>query len=277
MPTFSSADGTRLGYHERGDGPPLICLPGGPMQDSEYLGDLGGLPAYQKLILADPRGTGLSAMPADPASCRCDRQVDDVEALRVHLGLDRIDLLGHSAGANLAVRYLERYPDRVSRLVLVTPSPRAVGIEITGAARLAAAVLRSDEPWYPGAFAALRALVAGEESEELADQVRPFFYGRWDAAARAHSEGPYGHRNEEAIPFYLADGAFEPATTRAALKSFAAPVLLVAGEFDLNTMPWAVTEYAALFPNATLVVQPGAGHYPWLDDPERFVATIAGL
>ncbi|MBO0869817.1 MAG: alpha/beta hydrolase [Micromonosporaceae bacterium] len=275
MPTFSAPDGTLLAYHERGDGAPLVCLPGGPMQDCGYLGDLGGLPAYRRLILLDPRGTGGSAVPADPASYRCDRQVDDVEALRVHLGLDRIDLLGHSAGGNLAVRYLERHPDRVGRLVLVTPSPRAVGIEITGAARTAAAQLRRDEAWYPDASAALAALAAGEDSAELWQRVQPFFYGRWDAAARAHSGSIERHRNDEAIPFCVADGAFDPPATRAAIGTAGAPVLLVAGEFDLNTMPWVVAEYAALFRNAEHVVQPGAGHYPWLDDPDRFLAIVA--
>lgn len=38
MPTFSAPDGTVLTYHVTGEGPPLLCLPGGPMQDSVYLG-----------------------------------------------------------------------------------------------------------------------------------------------------------------------------------------------------------------------------------------------
>ncbi|MGH3389890.1 MAG: alpha/beta fold hydrolase, partial [Actinomadura sp.] len=62
---------------------------------------------------------------------------------------------------------------------------------------------------------------------------------------------------------------------RAALAAFDAPVLLLAGETDLNTPPSAVAEYAGLFPNAELVVQPQAGHFPWLDDAGRFVATTA--
>ena len=61
------------------------------MQDSVYLGDLGGLSARRQLIVLDLRGTGRS-IPADPASYRCDRLVDDVGALQdVHLGMDSID------------------------------------------------------------------------------------------------------------------------------------------------------------------------------------------
>ena len=44
---------------------------------------------------------------------------------------------------------------------------------------------------------------------------------------------------------------------------------------DLNSTPGVVAELADLFPNAELVVQPGAGHYPWLDDAAQFVATTA--
>ncbi len=49
----------------------------------------------------------------------------------------------------------------------------------------------------------------------------------------------------------------------------------LAGQTDLNTVPGVVAEYAELFPNAEFVIQPGAGHFPWLDDPDRFVAATA--
>ena len=85
MPTFCAADGTEIAYHVQGEGVPLICLPGGPMRESAYLGDLGGLAGHRQLIMLDLRGTGESAIPADPGSYRCDRLVDDVCALQDHL------------------------------------------------------------------------------------------------------------------------------------------------------------------------------------------------
>ncbi|MFJ6833685.1 alpha/beta fold hydrolase [Streptomyces sp. NPDC091209] len=54
-------------------------------------------------------------------------------------------------------------------------------------------------------------------------------------------------------------------------------VLVLAGEVDLNSPPPAMAGIAALFPHAELVVQPGAGHFPWLDDPERFVSTTTAF
>jgi proline iminopeptidase len=275
MPTFSAYDGTDLAYHVYGQGAPLICLPGGPMQDSAYLGELGGLSAHRRLILLDLRGTGQSAIPEDAASYRCDRLVDDVEALRARLGLDRMDLLGHSAGTNLAVLYATRHPERVSKLALITPSTQAVGITTTAEARREIARLRMDQPWYPQASAALDAIVSGKATDGDWAAIAPFFYGRWDTAAQARQASDDLQRNKEAGTVFAADGAFDPDATRAALAVFEAPVLVLAGEVDMNTVPSAATEFAGLFPNAELVVQPGAGHFPWLDDADRFVTTTA--
>ncbi|MGR6918330.1 alpha/beta fold hydrolase [[Actinomadura] parvosata] len=277
MPFYPAHDGTRLAYHTSGAGDPLICLPGGPMQDATYLGDLGGLAAHRRLILMDPRGTGDSDRPDDPATYRCDRLVDDVEALREHLGLDRADLLGHSAGGNLAVLYATRHPHRVARLLLIAPSTKAVGLEPTPQARLEAAKLRAGEPWFPAAFAALEQLQGGTATAATWEAVDPFMFGRWDDAARAFQELCDRHRNDEAAAVFGAEGAYDPEATRAALGAFPAPVLVLAGELDLNTLPSAAAEYAALFPAAELVVQPGAGHSPWIDDPAAFVAAVTAF
>ncbi|WP_326737681.1 alpha/beta fold hydrolase [Streptomyces sp. NBC_01022] len=273
MATFSASDGTRLAYRTYGEGEPVVCIPGGPT-DSRYLGDLGGLSAHRRLIVPDLRGTGRSAVPEDVSTYRCDRLVDDVEALRRHLGLPRTDLLGHSAGANIAVQYAARHPSRVGRLALIAPGARAVGIDITGEERRALARLRSDEPWFPGAFAALEAITRGTGTDWAA--VDPFFYGRWDAAAREHHAASRPD-NPEAVALFGAEGAFDPAATRAALAAFGAPVLLLAGEFDLNSPPRSTAAFAGLFPDAALVVQEGAGHCPWVDDAGRFVEAVAAF
>jgi proline iminopeptidase len=186
-----------------------------------------------------------------------------------------VDLLAHSAGTNLATLYVARHPDRVGKLVLITPSAFAVGIATSGESRLETARLRREEPWFEAAFAALEEIVGGNASDDSWTAIAPFFYGRWDAAARAHQAAQEGHRNEAAAAAYGADGVFDPGSTRAALATFDAPVLLVAGAVDLNSIPSVVAEFAELFPNAELAVQPGAGHFPWLDDADRFIATVA--
>jgi proline iminopeptidase len=274
MPVFNALDGTELAYHADGAGAPLICLPGGPMRASAYLGDLGGLARHRRLILLDLRGTGDSAIPADPSSYRCDRLVDDVLALQDHLGLASADVLGHSAGANVAVQYALRYPDRVGRLVLVTPSGRSVGEEPDAEMRRQIISLRQDEPWFKDAAAAFERVAAGREAEEDWAAVAPFFYGRWDAAAQAHDAAGDGQTNEEAAAAFAAEGAFDPAATRAGLADLRTPVLVIGGSLDLQRPPAVTAEFAALFANSRLVVQPGAGHFPWLDDPGQFVAAV---
>lgn len=276
MPTFPAPDGTLLAYHASGSGVPLVCLPGGPMQDSAYLGDLGGLDAHRTLIRLDLRGTGASAVPEDPASYRCDLQVEDVEALRVHLGLDTIDLLGHSAGANLAALYTARYPERVARLVLLTPGTAAVGLDTSGEERLAAArrPWREREPWFGPAYAALGELAAGRGSAEAFQAIAPFFHGTWDEAARERHAESHRQRNGEAAGAYAGEGAFEPTATRAVFAEFGRPVLVVAGEGDANTPVPTATAYAELFPKAELAVLAGAGHFPWHDDAEWLAATV---
>jgi pimeloyl-ACP methyl ester carboxylesterase len=277
MATFDGADGTRLAYHQAGEGRPLLCLPGGPMQASAYLGDLGGLSAHRLLVLLDLRGTGESAVPADPASYRCDRLVDDVEALRVHLGLDRIDLLGHSAGATLALMYAARHLDRVRRLALINPSPRAVGLEITDLDRRQVAERRRGEAWFPDAFAAFERIWSGDETAADWQAIAPFTFGRWDAAAQANLAREASQKNADAAAVYYSAGALDPEATRSSLAQLRAPVLLVAGEYDVALPPKCAAEYAGLFRQAELAVQPGGGHYPWLDDPEWFVPTLAGF
>lgn len=274
MATCYGADGTRLAYHRVGAGDPLICLPGGPMQSSAYLGDLGGLSAQRSLILLDHRGTGQSAVPADPASYRCDRLVDDVEALRAHLGRDRIDVLAHSAGAALAVWYASRHPDRLGRLALINPSPRVVGVEVTDSDRRQVAELRRGEPWFPDAFAALERIWSGDATGADWTAIAPFMHGRWDADRQAYDARQERQKNADAAAVYYSDGALAPETTRPALAHLPAPTLLIAGEYDVALPPKCATEYASLFRPAELAVQPGGGHYPWLDDPEWLVQIL---
>lgn len=269
-------DGTRLAVHlSDGPGDPLLCLPGGPMLDSAYLRDLGGLAAHRALARLDLRGTGSSGTPADPASYRCDRQVADVEVVRRHLGLDRLDLLAHSAGANLAYAYVAAHPERVARLVLVTPSVRGLDLEITDAARSAVAALRADEPWYADAAAALARIQAGEADERDWGAIAPLTHGRWDADVRAYDAWMDEHRDDDKAMAFGADGADDPEAARSALAGLDVPVVVLAGALDTGNPVPVMTEVAALCPRAELVVQEGAGHFPWVDHPKRFAGLLA--
>ncbi|MFJ6725235.1 alpha/beta fold hydrolase [Streptomyces sp. NPDC091281] len=277
MPYFDAPDGTRLAHHVRGEGEPLVVLPGGPGRASAYLGDLGGLAAHRRLILLDARGTGDSATPADPDTYRCDRQVADVEALRVHLGLERLDLLGHSAGGSLALLYAARYPERVARLVLVTVVPWALGRPATAEERLAAARAREHEPWFAAAHPHLEAWLTGDGADVDWDALDPFFYGRWDDTARAHAAAAETQTDEAAADRFHDPAAYDPPALRAALARFTGRVLVLAGEHDGGPTPAPARTVADAFPDAEFTVQPGAGHYPWVDDGPWFAARTAAF
>ena len=277
MPRFASYDGTEIGYRLLGAGPPLVCLPGGPGRAAEYLGDLGGLGASRQLVLLDPRGVGLSADPADPASFRVDRLVNDVEALRAHLGLDQMDLLAHSAGAVLATLYAAASPQCLSALILVTPGLAAVGVEGADEQFRTALARRAAEPWYPAALAALEKIMAGSLSMEAFRASRPLFYGRWDEAAQAHATVGVSERHRAAREGYFAGATIDVPATRAALAKLTAPVLLYAGEADPMVTPAAVREAAPVFNDATVVVQTGAAHFPWIDDAAAFAAAVGSF
>ena len=274
MAQFTSYDGTKLAFRRAGAGRPLVCLPGGPGRTPDYLGDLGGLDAWRELILPDTRGTGESAVPADPVTYRCDLLARDVEALRAELGLEQVDLLGHSAGGTVALLYAGAYPERIGHLVLLSPGMGPLGLAVTDAQQQAAMRRRSGEPWYQEARAAAQAADAGDGSAETRLRYMPFFYGRWDDAARAHALVGFSERARAVQAGFYAPGGFDPPATRAGLARVTAPVMMYAGQAEIGPTPELAAEAAGLFPGWELTVQPGAGHYPWLDDPAWFTARL---
>ena len=117
--------------------------------------------------------------------------------------------------------------------------------------------------------------MTGRDSVDNLRRYAPFYYGRWDEVARAHATVGLEPRAARIGARYFSPGAFDPAATRAALTGFTAPVLIYAGQLDFTPTPQAAAKAVGLFPKAELVVQPGGGHMPWLDDPRGLATTIA--
>ena len=284
MPTFTTYDGITLSYRVVGSGPMLLCVPGGPGRASEYFGDLGGLARARSLVQLDMRGTGASEVPADPVTYQVDHLVHDVEALSAHLGLDTIDLLGHSAGSNVATLYAAAYPSRIASLTLVTGLPRVAGLPLVAGlppGYQEARAARSGEPWFADAMAADKAWddlgedATEDQEEALRARLAPFSYGRWDATAQAHAAAAPAQMSEPARAGFYGDYHANPADLRQRLAGLAAPVLVIAGEVDAAPTPAAAAEVAALFPNSRTVTISGGGHFPWLDNAAEFCAAFA--
>jgi proline iminopeptidase len=115
------APGITLTYTVKGTGPYLFIQAAGWGISSRYLQDgLSPLESHFTLIYPEPRGSRPSSRPENEEDMSDADMADDIERLRLHLGLMQIDLLGHSNGGTIALAYAERYPDVVRRLILLT-------------------------------------------------------------------------------------------------------------------------------------------------------------
>jgi pimeloyl-ACP methyl ester carboxylesterase len=270
MPTFTSAAGTPLHYTLRGQGPLLVCHPGGPGRPASYLDTLGGVDRTRTLLLLDPRGVGGSA-PA--GSYAYPGLADDLDALRRHLGVERLDLLAHSAGTWPVLTFAAAHPDRVGRVVLLTPPWRILGP--VDAAEMVALAERyfGHEPWYPAAVDAFRAFdpsLPDERIDALLADSAPLMYGTWDEAARQHATRPYDSTSAPAARAGFWVPGFDPT----GLAKLASPVTVVAGELDILTGPTAPATIASWFADATVTWLPGSGHMPWVDHPEETARAV---
>lgn len=268
---IETADGQTLVLHVLGDGAPVVCMPGGPGRASAYLEDLAGLSATHTLLRLDPRGTGLSPLPDDRASLAFPNLAEDLEAVRAIRGLETIDLLGHSAGCSVSLMYAARHPERLTRLVLVTPS--AFGFADTSEDVKQIRTGRSDEPWY-AELHEIEEMLKDAPSHRRArfdPELRPFGYGRWDERCQEHAASTDTQMSMRAgAAFFPTDLEFDMDWWKGALAEMPAPTLVVVGERDGMTGVEAGHVVAGLLPNASVVEIPGAGHYPWVDAPDAF-------
>ena len=117
-------DGVRLYYVEQGSGPDVLIAPLALYLEPHLLDRLS---MNMRVVFYDPRNRGQSDR-ADLSSISLDRQIQDLEALRDALGIENMALLGWSAwGMEMAV-YTLRHPNRVTRLIQMSPIPPAASI-----------------------------------------------------------------------------------------------------------------------------------------------------
>ena len=114
------SDGHNLYFEQCGNphGKPALLVHGGPGGGSGPTMRRYHDPARYRIILFDQRGCGQSTPHASLDNNTTWDLVEDMERLRVHLGIDRWQLLGGSWGSTLALAYAEQYPERVSELIL---------------------------------------------------------------------------------------------------------------------------------------------------------------
>jgi pimeloyl-ACP methyl ester carboxylesterase len=270
---FRNRHAMNLTYEIRGgEGPMLVCHPGGPGFPAASLGDLGGLQRGRTLVMLNPRGTAESDRPRDPRAYDIDDYVNDLEDLRAHLGVETLDLLGHSHGGVVAADYASRYPRRVKRLVLVTTLPR-FGKE-QAAAMEVEMLKRASEPWYADARAALDEEQAGEfegdeEMNALWLREAPFYFAEFGDTAKAYLASQQGARlNADTLRHFNTE-IFETFDLRPELGAIRAKTLVVVGADDFITGPACAREMVPAIPSCEMVTLPG-GHMVFIESPEAF-------
>jgi pimeloyl-ACP methyl ester carboxylesterase len=275
LPTqrLTTADGRTLAYRRVGSGPSLICHGGGPGFSGLYLQNVGGLDQDFELVLPDPRGTGGSDRPADVRAYSNEDYANDVEELREHLGLERINLLGHSHGGVVAMDYAALFPDRVDKLVLASTLARFQEEQV--AAMDAGMEAKSGEPWYDDARAALEAEQAGdfetdEELGELALREFPFYFARYGDKERAYLDSLRADTPNADTLRYFNEEVFPAFDLRPQLEQITAPTLVITGEEDFITGPVCADEIEQSLRDVRKVLIPGAGHFVFVETPEAF-------
>ena len=278
--SFTAADGRLLSYEREGEGPLLVCHPGGPGFSSRYFGDLAGLGASFTLVKLNPRGTEGSDRPADPRAYATADYVADLEELRGHLGVERLDLLGHSHGGLVAMAYASEHPARVRRLVLMSTLARFQAEQVS--AMQDAMLTRAGEPWYEDARAALEAEQAGEfdSDETLAEIVLrefPFYFSRYREAERAYVETLKDETPNRDALLLFNDEIIAVIDLRPGLGQIEAETLVITGEDDFITGPVCAAEIVAGVPRAELVLIPDCGHFVFVEARDRCREEVVGF
>ncbi|MGH3757317.1 alpha/beta fold hydrolase [Actinophytocola sp.] len=272
MPTFPAPDQVSLHYDVHGDGPPLVAIAGGAACHPSYLGDLAGLP--RRLIVPHLRGVGLSPAPDEPEKGAYWRQAADIDALREHLGLERLVLTGHSAGTRLAISYAAQYPERIERLLLITPPLEPPGYLVDVPSDADALIeARRVEPEFSAALAAREAGPDLSDEETSAAKFNewqracaPFGYAAWTAVEQDHARTMHYYL-PAARAYFSVD---PPADLAERLSAVRAPVLVIGGAQDCTTGIAPVMTLARLFPAGDVVMLDRCGHFPWVERPAEF-------
>ncbi|MHA5051829.1 alpha/beta fold hydrolase [Streptomyces sp. SD15] len=272
-------DGVRLWASRSGRGAPLVLCHGGPGL-WDMFEDVAGLLADRALVHRwDQRGCGRSQRCAGPWTS--ERFVADLDAVRRHFGLERMTLLGHSWGAQLALSYALAHPERVDALVYV--SGTGIG---------------PDSAWW-GAFDENFRARLGERPERLARwrelsdrrhlseaEERESAVLRWSAEF-VDGERDLEHAERMAEPWFGVNGDCSRGLNAerrrwwgtpelyAACQAVDVPVVVVDGARDLRPRS-AVDSLEQALPRVRRVILPDAGHMPWVEDPEGFREAVMG-
>jgi proline iminopeptidase len=269
-------NGVELYFEDTGprDAPAIIYLHGGPGYNSYAFQDIVGesLSRY-RVVYLDQRGCGRSGpLPVDDLSVyTVDTMVDDLEAVRDFLGLERFTPLGHGFGAVIGLEYARRFPERTIMVVAVNPwvhFPELSRTLLEEAARLTDTSITS----------------VPSDSESRVEMAFSMLNSR-DLLTALHFPNPQSRLRLEfsdSESGLLAGGEVQEGLVLNGLWDleypmyFAAisrPIAVIAGTSDATSYP-GQTDWLVDLASADIAEIDGAGHYPWLDDLDGFMLAL---
>ncbi len=257
-----------------GSGTPVILLHGGPGFNSFYLKPLEALGDDRLVVRYDQLGSGKSDAVTDTSLFTIPHFVAELDALRTHLGLDRVHLYGHSWGTILAVEYYRAHPDRVASLVL-----GSAALDIPEWNRHARELITT----LPDSMQRAIEIREAEQNYEAPDYQAALneFYSRYvflrpnaadlDSTFATFSPAIYGYMWGPSE--FSGIGTLKDYNALPFLPSITVPVLYTVGEVD-EANPETIRHHASLTPGARVVVIPDAAHITAWDNPTADIDAV---
>lgn len=252
--------------------PVFFVIHGGPGVDHTTCRPvLSPLSGIAQLVYFDHRGHGRSAR-GNSETYTLDNNVEDMEALRQYLGLERIGLLGFSYGGMVALTYVSRYPNHVSQLIPVvtaadsrflTLAQAKLAREGTPEQQVIAQLL------WDGQFA------SEQQLQEYFQILGPLYSLTFDLD-KSMDAWRRVIFNPEAINQAFG-GFLRTYDIRAALPQISVPTLVIGAEKDWICPPQFSREIAQAIPNARLEIVPNSGHSIRADAPKILLELVSNF
>ena len=260
-------NGTELFYVEVGEGLPCLVMHGGLGFDHTYLHPwLDPLGDVMHLVYYDHRGNGRSGRPPSD-TITFEQLCADADALREHLGFEKVAVVGHSFGGFIALEYSLRYPERLSHLILLDTMPNFDYEEEFGAGlRRKGATPEQREALDASAD-------TDAEMWRLWKLMEPLYFHTFDADL---AERVTGKTIPSVEAYEAGDAILEGWDLTARLGEISAPTLIVAGEDDIICPPSQAKIMHERIPNSELVIFGRSGHVPYVEEPEAFFDAVLG-
>jgi pimeloyl-ACP methyl ester carboxylesterase len=263
--------GTRVRYHRRGTGPAIVLIHGITSSSRTWRSVLGGLAERHTVIAPDLLGHGRSGKPRGDYSLGA--YASGVRDLLALIGIDRVTVVGHSLGGGVAMQFAYQFPERLERLVLVDSG--GLGEDVSPALR--AVTLPGAELVLPLLFSRYTR-TAGRIAGRLLGRLP--LHASADVRGAAEGMDSLGDADARRAFVHTARSVLDPKGQRVDARdrlylSRDVPTLLVWGAKD-RIIPLEHGRRAhELMPHSRFVVFPGAGHFPFNDDPSRFVRVLS--